>query len=350
MIFDSTKLYAVIMAGGRGERFWPAGRMRRPKQMLKLTGEKTMIEETVQRLLPLIAPDHLFVITNANYVAELQTLLPIPAVNIIGEPEGRDTAPCVALATAIVRRRNPDATMLLLPADHVIRPSKLFCETLQIAAFHAQKGALLTLGITPTFPATGYGYLHIGELVAPGIHEVLSFKEKPDTVSAEKFFRDGNYRWNSGIFVWRCDAISTAFAKYAPALSIKMEAWATGADYSKDFVECEKMSIDYAVMEKADNVLVCDVNFFWNDLGSWSSLKSVLPFDESGNIMRGRIITLDAANNVLMSDDETLIGVIGMHDIAVIKSGNGILVCPLSEEQKVKMLVNKIQTHAPEFI
>lgn len=342
MNFDASKLYAVIMAGGRGERFWPAGRVGRPKQMLNLTGGKTMIEETVQRLFPLIAPERLFVITNTAYVKELQSLLPIPAANVIGEPEGRDTAPCVALATALVRRRDPDATMILLPADHVIRPAKLFQETLKTAAVQAQTGALLTLGITPTGPATGYGYLHLGETVSNGVHKVLEFKEKPDAATAETFFRDGNYRWNSGMFVWRCDAVSAAFAKYAPGLASKLEAWADGADFTEDFAGCEKISIDYAVMEKAENVLACDVSFYWNDLGSWSSLKSVLPLDEAGNSVQGRVVTLDAANNVLVSDEETLIGVIGIHDIAVVKSGNGILVCPLSEEQKVKRLVGKL--------
>jgi len=350
MIFDTSKLYAVIMAGGKGERFWPAGRSNRPKQLLPLLGEKTMIEDTAQRLFPLIAPERLLVITNVDYVERIRELLPIPAKNVIGEPMGRDTAPCVALAAALVRRKDPDATMILLPADHVIRPAKLFQETLRLAAFQAQDGALLTLGVTPTYPATGYGYLHLGELAAPGFHSVLEFKEKPDAATAEEFFRDGNYRWNSGMFIWRCDAISAAFAKYAPALSKKLEAWSAGADFNADFAECEKISIDYAVMEKADNVLVGDVSFYWNDLGSWSSLRSVLPLDADGNAVQGKVSALDSSNNVLLNDTDDLLGVIGMHNVAVVKFGNGVLVCPLSDEQKVKKLVQNIKQQAPEFI
>jgi len=342
MNLDVSKFYAVIMAGGRGERFWPAGRSNRPKQLLPLLSNRTMIEDTVQRLFPLIAPDHVFVITNRTYVKQIKTLLPIPEENVIGEPEGRDTAPCIALATALVRRRDSEATMIVLPADHVIRPAKLFQEALLFAAGQAQKEALVTLGITPTSPLTGYGYIHLGERIAANCHKVSEFKEKPNASQAEKFFRDGNYRWNSGIFLWRCSSISAAFAKYAPALAQKLESWSNGADFSVDFAGCEKISIDYAIIEKAINVLVCDVGFYWNDLGSWSSLRSLLPLDEYGNAVQGNVTTLDSDNNVLFNDGELMLGVIGMHNVAVVKSGNGILVCPLSEEQKVRQLVKEI--------
>ncbi len=342
-------LYAVIMTGGRGERLWPAGRKNKPKQLLPLTGDATMIEETVQRLFPLIAPERVLVITNASYVERIQELLPIPAENVIGEPVGRDTAPCVALAAALVARREPEATMILLPADHVIRPAKIFQETLLAAAEQAQSGALVTLGITPTFPATGYGYIQAGEAVAPSFKQVVAFKEKPDAATAEKFFLDGNFKWNSGMFIWRVDSIIREFQKHVPALAAKLDAWRNGADYTLDFAECEKISIDCAIMEKAKNVLVGEAPFYWNDLGSWSSLRSVLPLDDSGNAIRGEAVTLDAANNVLISDD-CLIGVIGLNDIAVVKSGNGILVCPLSQEQRVKELVKLIQEKEKTYL
>ncbi len=343
-------LFAVIMAGGKGERFWPAGRISRPKQMLSLTGDKSMIEETVLRLFPLIQPDHVLVITNKKYVKQIQDVLPIPAENVIGEPEGRDTAPCVALAAALVRRKDPGATMILLPADHMIRPTKLFQEKLLSAAEAAQSGALVTLGITPTYPATGYGYLHLGASVENGFHKVLEFKEKPDRTTAEMFLREGHYHWNSGMFIWRADVISEAFRKYVPELGKRMDAWAGGADFTLDFSECPKISIDYAVMEKADNVIAGDTHFEWSDVGSWSSLKTLLPADEDGNVCKGNVVTLDSKGSVLFSDDDTLIGVIGMQNVAVVKSGNGILVCPLSEEQKVKNLVEQMQTIVQEFI
>lgn len=336
-------IYAVIMAGGRGERFWPAGRFSRPKQLLSLVSEKTMLEETVLRLFPLVEPDHVLVITNAAYVDCMREILPIPQENIIGEPAGRDTAPCVALATALIRRKSEDATMILLPADHVIRPAKAFQTTLAAAVEHARNGYLVTLGIPPTYPATGYGYIHSGNPIDDGFCNVLEFKEKPDFETATAFLADGNYFWNSGMFIWRTDVISSAFSKYAPDLAAKLESWTAGSDFTADFVECRKISIDYAIMEHADNVLVGRTDFFWNDIGSWSALKSVMQSDDAGNVIRGRSIVLDSTDNVLISDDDTMLGVIGMHDVAVVKSGNGILVCPLSQEQRVKELVHRIQ-------
>lgn len=342
--------FAVVMAGGKGERFWPAGRVDRPKQLLPLLGEKTMIEETVQRLFPLFAPERILVISNCAYVDVIRKLLPIPAENVIGEPEGRDTAPCAALATALIRRRDPEATMVLLPADHVVRPAKLFRETILAAAREAQKGVLVTLGVTPTEAATGYGYLELGEETAPGFRKVLAFKEKPDRDTARRFFRDGNYRWNSGIFIWRCDVISREFARHAPEIAAKLEAWSGGADYTLDFAECPRISIDYAIMEKAEAVEAGDVNFYWNDIGSWGALRSVLDLDAAGNAVRGKVATLDAGNNVIWNDSDLLIGVIGLNDIAVIKSGDGLLVCPLSAEQQVKALVHRLHETHPEHL
>ncbi|MBO4491346.1 MAG: mannose-1-phosphate guanylyltransferase [Lentisphaeria bacterium] len=340
---QNLNLYAVVMAGGKGERFWPAGRASRPKQLLSLTGGKTMIEETVFRLFPLIPPERVFVITNRLYVGEIRNVLPIPPENVIGEPEGRDTAPCAALAAALVRRKDPEGTMILLPADHLIRPAKAFQETLISAAAEAQKGVLVTLGIPPVFAATGYGYLHLGESFAPGFHRVLEFREKPDAETAEQFLRTGEYRWNSGIFIWRADVISREFRRHAPDLGEKLDLWASGGDFTKDFAECRKISIDYAVMEKSDCVIAGDAPFEWNDIGSWNSLRTVLPCDKNGNAVSGNAVLMESSGNVVFSEDDTLIGVIGMKDTAVIKSGDGVLVCPLSCEQKVKQLLQMLK-------
>lgn len=343
-------LFAVVMAGGKGERFWPLGRKARPKQLLPLLGEKTMIEESVQRLFPLISPERLLVITNQSCVQEMRNLLPVPAENIIGEPVGRDTAPCVALAVAKVSERDPEATMILLPADHVINPAKVFQEVLLSAAMQAQEGYLVTLGITPTFPSTGYGYIHVGQKVSQNFSRSLGFREKPDQKTAEQFFSSGNYKWNSGMFLWRVDVIANAFEKYSPELYHKIQKWSGGSDYTEDFAECQKISIDYAIMEKADNVLVGDSPFYWNDIGSWSALRSVINPDENGNSIRGNVIAVESENNVVISDDDSLIGVIGMSDIAIINSGNGILVCPLAKEQMVKQLVNEISNRMDSFL
>lgn len=341
----NSSLYAVVMAGGKGERFWPAGRISRPKQMLSLTGGKTMIEETVFRLFPLIRPDHVLVITNKLYVEEIRRVLPIPPENVVGEPEGRDTAPCVALAAALVRRMaSPDAAMILLPADHLIRPPGEFQKTLAAAACEAEKGYLVTLGIRPSFAATGYGYLHLGNPVSPGFRRVLEFKEKPDAETAERFLAAGTYRWNSGMFLWRADVISEEFRRHAPDLGEKLDRWAAGGDFTEDFADCRKISIDYAIMEKSDRVIAGDAPFEWNDIGSWSSLRTVLPCDGRGNAVKGNAVLMESAGNVVFSDDDTLIGVIGMNDVAIVKSGNGVLVCPLSCEQKVKQLLQTMKS------
>ena len=329
------------MAGGRGERFWPAGRRNKPKQFLPLVSGNSLIEETVQRLFPLIAPEKILVITNRDFAEKTRELLPIPAENVIGEPAGRNTAPCVALAAALLKRRDPDSTMILLPADHVISPVKKLHTALLNAAEVAQSGSLVTLGIIPHKPSTGYGYIHAGDFEG-NFADVLAFKEKPDRKTAEMFLRDGNYFWNSGIFIWRTDVIAKEFEKYCPELAKKISSWANGADFNRDFAECEKISIDYAIMEKAENVKVGKVDFRWNDIGSWSSLRNLFPADDNGNVVRGNAVTLDAHDNVIIGDTEMMLGMIGMHDIALIQSGNAVLVCPLSEEQRVKELLAKM--------
>ena len=338
---DTSHLFAVVMAGGRGERFWPVGRQDRPKQFLNLVSEKSLIEETVQRLFPLIPPERILVITNKDFVAQTRELLPIPAENVIGEPEGRNTAPCVALATALLKKVDPDSTMILLPADHVISPVKKFQSALRDAALQAQTGALVTLGVIPHAPSTGYGYILAGEFDGE-FADVQEFKEKPDRRTAEEFLHDGNYLWNSGIFIWRTDAIEREFRKHCPQLAEKITKWANGADFNSDFADCEKISIDYAIMEKAEKVKVRKVDFLWNDIGSWSSLRSLFPLDENGNVARGNVVSLDSHDNVIWGDSDTTLGVIGMRNIALIQSGDAVLVCPLSEEQRVKELVPKV--------
>lgn len=336
-------LFAVIMAGGKGERFWPAGRLSKPKQLLNLTGNQTMIEETVQRLFPLLKAEHIYVITNALYVEDIRKCLPIPPENIIGEPAGRDTAPCIALAASILLKQDKDATMIVLPSDHLVAPGNVFRKKLQEAAEFAEKGSLITLGIQPTYPATGYGYIHATEKKSKGFCPVEEFKEKPDEKTARMFVEDGGYYWNSGMFIWRADQILAAIQKHVPDLYDRAAGWLRGNDYRLDFQECPKISIDYAVMEKADNIMVGIADFQWDDIGSWGALRNVLGMDDNGNTVKGKTISLDSQNNVLFTDDNTIIAVIGMENTAVVKSGNAVLVCPLKDEQKVKTLVNKLK-------
>ncbi len=350
MDFISQHLYAVIMAGGRGERFWPLGRQKRPKQLLAFSGKHSMIKETVLRLFPLFSAEHVFVLTNDSYVDVIREQLPIPSENVIGEPAGRDTAPCIALASALISRLDPEATLVVLPADHIVRQTNAFQQTLSAAICRARTGELITLGIIPNGPVTGYGYIHLGDEVGEGFRRVLEFTEKPDHETAEHFFQSGDYRWNSGIFIWRVKAIIDAFRRYCPCLADKIDGWLAGVDYRADFAECQKISIDYAILEKAENILVAEALFDWNDIGNWSSLRSVLPLDDSGNAFCGNVLTVDSEDNVLISDSETLIGVIGMRGVAVVKFENGVLVCPLDQEQQVRELVQKIRLQKSLFL
>ncbi len=349
-------LHAVVMAGGRGERFWPMGRRHLPKQFLKLAGEATMIEDTVLRLFPLADPEDVLVITNRNYVDQCRELLPIPEANIIGEPEGRNTAPCVALAAGLIRRkdRSPDAVMLLLPADHVIKPAKALQRVLADSAELARTGGyLVTIGIVPTEPATGYGYIHCGEAVDAKLgtrfFRGLGFREKPELATARRFLATGNFKWNSGMFIWTVDAIMAEFERQAPKLAAMAEAVAAAGDgeldavIRREFVKCDAISIDYAVMENAGRIAVAESDFFWDDIGSWASMRRQFPVDATGNVSRGLTALDDCANCIAIADEGQLIGAVGMRDTVMIHAGNAMLVCPVSEVQRVRDLVRKLE-------
>ena len=263
------------MAGGKGERLWPLSTEERSKPLISLNGQQTLLEDTVQRLFPLLNAENVFVITDEKSAVQCREILMLPAENIIAEPCRRNTAPCIALAAALIKRRCEDATMIVLPADHRITPVKRFQEDLMDCIEQAQTGSLTILGVTPDKPATGYGYINAGEKIAPGIYKVNAFKEKPDFETAQHYMMDGNYWWNCGIFVWQISTIAGAFQKYSPALYEKFDLWANGGDYKLDFEKCEKISIDYAIMEKADNVAVKQASFQWNDLGTLGALYEI---------------------------------------------------------------------------
>ncbi|MBO5923754.1 MAG: mannose-1-phosphate guanylyltransferase, partial [Lentisphaeria bacterium] len=269
------KIFAVIMAGGKGERLWPLSSEERPKPLISLNGQQTLLEDTVQRLFPLLNAENVFVITDEKSAVQAREILMLPPENIIAEPCRRNTAPCIALAAALIRRKCEDATMIVLPADHRITPVKRFQEDLLDCIEQSQTGSLTILGVTPDKPATGYGYINAGEKIAPGIYKVNAFKEKPDFETAQHYMMDGNYWWNCGIFVWQVSTIAEAFLKHNPALYEKFILWVNGGDYTHDFESCEKISIDYAIMEKAGNVVVKQASFQWNDLGTLGALYEI---------------------------------------------------------------------------
>ena len=322
------KLFAVIMAGGKGERLWPLSNEERPKPLISLNGQQTLLEDTVQRLFPLLNAENVLVITDEKSAAQSREILPLPPENIIAEPCRRNTAPCIALASALIKRKCPDAVMIVLPADHRITPVKRFQEDLLDCIEQAQAGFLTILGITPDKPATGYGYINAGEKVAPGVYKVNAFKEKPDFETAQRYMMDGSYWWNCGIFIWQVKTIAAALEKYTPALYAKFENWASGADFSSDFESCEKISIDYAVMEKAENVAVKQASFQWSDLGTLAALYEITlkDFHENAVKTQGRLQLVESDQNLIFCDDDTEIRLEKLQHCAVIKSGKSLLI------------------------
>ena len=328
MKIDKNKVFAVIMAGGKGERLWPLSTEERPKPLISLNGQQSLLEDTVQRLFPLLNAENVFVITDEKSAVQARSMLMLPEENIIAEPCRRNTAPCIALATALIRRKCADATMIVLPADHRITPVKRFQEDLLDCIEQARTGSLTILGITPDKPATGYGYINAGEKIAPGVYKVNAFKEKPDFETAQHYMMDGNYWWNCGIFVWQVQTVSEAFRKYNPSLYEKLESWANDGEYLLDFESCEKISIDYAIMEKADNVVVKQASFQWNDLGTLGALYEITmkDFHENAISTQGKIQLDDADQNLVFCDDDTEIRLEKIKKCAVIKSGKSLLV------------------------
>ena len=328
MKIDKNKVFAVIMAGGKGERLWPLSTGERPKPLISFNGQQTLLEDTVQRLFPLLNAENIFVITDEKSAVQAREILMLPEDNIIAEPCRRNTAPCIALAAALIRRKCDDAIMIVLPADHRITPAKRFQEDLLECIEQAENGFLTIMGVTPDKPTTGYGYINAGEKIVPGIYKVNAFKEKPDCETARHYMMDGNYWWNCGIFIWQVKAIAEAFQKYSPDLYGKFASWAKGGDYRQNFEECDKISIDFAIMEKADNVVVKQASFQWNDLGTLRALHEITMKDFYGNAIssQGKIQLEDAEQNLIFCDDDTEIRLKKIKHCAIIKSGSSLLI------------------------
>lgn len=346
-------LHVVVMAGGSGTRFWPKSRRNRPKQLLNLLGEGTMIQQTVERIGPLVPADRVWVITGEDQAAAIRSQLPdVPAANVVAEPCPRDTAPCVGLAAAIIAKRDPDATMILMPADHVIAPAETFQKTLAaaVSVVEGDPTAFVTLGVKPGWPETGYGYIERGESLGrrDGIelHRVVRFREKPDRTTAEQFVASGNFAWNAGLFVWKARAILDALAEHRPNLAAAIgrvqEAIGTtdeAATLAREFPLMEKVPIDKAVMEDAKNVRVLEVTYDWSDVGDWRSLAEILPTDPDGNTLQGPVHAIDTKRSILISDEGQLIATLGIEDIVVIQSGGATLVAKRDQLDRLKNLV-----------
>lgn len=348
-------LHAVIMAGGSGTRFWPKSRAAVPKQLLSLVTDRALIVETAARLEGLVPPSRIRVITNAAYADAVRRLLPeVPAGNVVAEPCGRDTAPCIGLAAELLRREDQDAVMAVLAADHVVDPPDGFRRTLsRAAALLAQEPDLLvTFGVPPTRPATGYGYLEQGarggEVDGAGWYRVGAFREKPDEATAREFVTAGTFRWNSGIFVFRADQILRRIARDLPELAAKLPAVADellrdGAISEATFSALPKISIDYGIMEKDDRVAMIDTAFSWDDVGSFAALERVLPGDAAGNRVVGDACLVDARDNVVLSEGGHLVGVLGVEGLVVVHTPDATLVCRKEDAERVKAMVEAVK-------
>ena len=349
----SPDLRAVILAGGSGTRFWPLSRRRRPKQFLPIAGERTMLEETAGRLRPLVPARKIYTIANAAQSRVIARLLPaLPAKNRIIEPRGRNTAPSLLLATARIHAENPRAVVAALPSDHVIADGKAFRAKLAAAAAAAAAGSLVTFGVRPSFPSTGFGYIHYRgtpsrRFRGERFHEVASFREKPDFETAVGFLRSGDYLWNSGMFVWRADAFGDALRRHAPEFHVfwlrLLEAMPHGrpvrAKLAAVFQDIPAISIDYALMEKADNVLVADGDFGWSDVGAWSALAGVWKADDRGNAVKGESVVLDSEGTVCYNPGR-LTALVGVKDLVIVNTADTLLVCRKDQDQRVREILD----------
>lgn len=343
--------FAVILAGGRGERFWPLSRAARPKQLLALVGDAPLLAQAVERLHGLIPPEHVLVITSADLVEASRRAAPmLPEENVIGEPVGRDTAPAVALATALVKARDPNGQFAILTADHVMGDLPRFRDTLSAALELAAEGTqLVTIGIKPHEPSTGFGYIEQGEphQTVRGVvfKRVRRFVEKPDRATAEAYLASGHYVWNSGMFIWSVKAIEEALLKHHPELGVLVDPWAQAAgtpDFPArlegDYRSVRKISIDYAVMEKANNILVAEGAFAWDDVGSWPALKRHFPADAHDNVQIGDVAAVRSSHNIIYSQGR-LTALVGVKDLIVVQSEDATLVCHRDHAQEIKELL-----------
>jgi mannose-1-phosphate guanylyltransferase len=353
-------LHAMIMAGGGGTRFWPRSRDRRPKQFLSFSGGRTLLQETVDRVAAQVPPERTWVLTAEPYVADTAAQLPeLPADHVVGEPARRDTAPCVGLGAALIARDDPDATILVMPADHVIQPEQEFRRAVHAAEQFAADfpTSLLTFGIRPSYPSTGYGYIRFGPRLATRqdvpISTATEFKEKPDEETAEQYVASGEYYWNSGIFVWKPGAVLGELKANKPDLHATVmriaEAWGTprGPEvFRTEYAKAEKISIDYAVMQeagKAGKVLVMHAPYQWDDVGSWLALERRNPQDAHGNTVQALHCGVNTTGCVIVSDADHLVGTIGVKDLIIIQDGNATLVATRENEGEVKKLVDEIK-------
>lgn len=356
-------VYAVIMAGGSGTRFWPQSTKALPKQFLNLFGNGTMIQNTAERIQEIIPQDRIMVVTNESYISIVKEQLPkVPAENIVGEPVAKNTAPCVAIAAELLYKKDPNAVMVVLPADHHITNPKKFNNILKSGIAKAESGEhLVTIGINPEGPETGFGYIHAEnsireELEGNQVYPVQAFTEKPDKTTAQKFVESGDYFWNSGMFIWKAATVLGEIEEHLPEMYEEVRLASSELYESthevaiKDFYyACESISIDYGIMEKAASVFVVPGEFGWNDVGSWSAVYELAQKNSQGNAIQTLNTTFaESQGNLVLSNSEKMISLVGIENVAVVETEGAILICDLTKAQGVKEIVEQLKK-TPDF-
>ena len=354
-------VYAVIMAGGAGTRFWPKSTKNYPKQFLSLFGEGTMIQNTADRIKEIIPQERVLVVTNNDYVDIVKEQLPkVPDTNIVGEPVAKNTAPCVAIAAELLLKQDPDAVMVVLPADHHITNPEEFKKILNAAIKKAESGEdLVTIGIKPDRPETGFGYIHADNSKPEkgenkSVERVRAFKEKPNIDTAQQFLDSGDYYWNSGMFIWRADSVLKEFKRQLPAMYelVKLSSHDLYTDLhntavNEFYYECESVSVDYGIMEGAKNVFVVPGEFGWNDVGSWTAVYDLAEKNKDGNAIKAVYVSFSGSeNNLIVSQSDKMISLVGIDNVAIVETDDAILVCNLDQAQGVKEIVEQLKGSA----
>jgi mannose-1-phosphate guanylyltransferase len=353
---SSPNLYALILAGGSGTRFWPLSRNAKPKQLLALFDEETLIEKAVNRLEGLVPPERILVLTNEAQLEGVRAALPmLPAENIVAEPARRDTAPAIALAAGWIAARDPHATMLALPADQLVVKVEEFRRVLRAAAAAAAaEQAIVTLGIKPDWPCPSYGYIERGGAIATddggtgaAVHEVKRFREKPDVATAEAYLREGTFSWNAGIFIWTIPTLMRELSQNCPQLAGFVGELRDSPDFaatvSERFPQLDKISIDFALMEKASRILNIEAEVGWDDVGGWPSVAKYLTTDDDGNSHRGPLLAVDSRNNIVFSvAGMPSVSLLGVENLIVVQTADALLVADRNEADQIKKLVDRL--------